>query len=117
MTDTRVRLYGRELERWCVEDEKGRSIMRQVELEYTEYDIETGEIVAVGSEDFSRERYKSLLFKMVWTWDGKKRNAGGHRWFEYSRDVKYIKGKGKEVKTYLKNMYKMSVGIEDVELR
>ena len=54
---------------------------------------------------------------MVWTWDGQKRNRGGHRWFEYSRDVKYIKGKGKEVKTYLKNMYKMAVGIEDVELR
>ena len=113
-----VRIYGRELESWWSEDDKGRRILRQIELEYTEYDIETCEIVATGSEDFSKQRYKdTLLHKMVWTWDGQKRNRGGHRWFEYSRDVKYIKGKGKEVKTYLKNMYKMAVGIEDVDVR
>ena len=36
-----VRIYGRELESWWVEDDKGRRFLRQIELEYTEYDIET----------------------------------------------------------------------------
>ena len=117
MKDTKVRIYGKELERWYVTDERGRDICRQIEIEYKEYDIETGELVGAGSEDFSNQRYKdTLLLKMVWTWDGKKRNAGGHRWFEYSHTVKYIKGKGKEVKRYLKNYYKRA-GLEEVELR
>lgn len=118
MKDTKVRLYGRELECWYVEDEKGRKILKQIEFEYKEYDIETGDLVGYGSEDFSKERYlKTLLTKTAWIWDGFKRNAGGHRWFDMGRTVKYCKGKGKEVKRYLENYYKRVCNAQIVEMR
>lgn len=117
MKDSTVRIYGQELESWWSKDEKGRRFLRQIELEYKEYNIETGELVGAGSEDFSAQRYKeTLLNKMVWTWDGEKRNAGGKRWFEYSHSVKYIKGKGEAVKRYLRNYYKRA-GLADIDLR
>lgn len=45
------RIYGKKLNTWFIEDEKGRPILRQVELQYKEYS-ECGELIGAGSEDF-----------------------------------------------------------------
>ena len=44
-------------------------------IAYREYDSETGELVGVGSEDFSQARWKSEIEgRFIWTWDGERRN-------------------------------------------
>ena len=102
MKDRTVRLYGKVLNSWKVRDEQDRLILRQLEVEYKDYDITTGEVVGVGSEDFSADRWnKTIITKEWWTWDGQKRNAGGHRWFDYVGYISYQRGKGREVREYL----------------
>lgn len=97
-----VRIYGNTLQTWKYEREAGGApVLRQVEVAYTEYDTETGEVVGVGSEDFSAERFGTLITKLVWGWDGEKRNAGNKRWFDYIGSVTYTKGTGKAVKELL----------------
>ena len=114
MRDT-VRLYLDVIETW--KDEYGR--MKQVEVAYNDYDVESGELVGVGTEDFSRERYKTIITKLLWTWDGERRNAGGHRWFEYTGlDYKYIRGEGRKVKRFIQNAFERSVNkVAEIELR
>ena len=53
-----IRIYGKKLNTWKVPDEAGREIIRQYEFAYKEYDVETGDLVGEGSEDFSPERLK-----------------------------------------------------------
>ncbi len=78
-----VRIYGETLNVWTYTDDNGREYTRQLEKAYKEYDSETNELVGVGSEDFSLDRWhKEAEERWVWTWDGVKRNKGGHRWFE-----------------------------------
>lgn len=104
-----VRFYGKTLQIW---ENDGQLI--QMEKAYTDYDIETGEIKATGSEDFSPMRWVyETEDRWVWTWDGKKRNRGGHRWFEQHNLMQYRRNDRKLVKEYFKNKY----NAELVELR
>lgn len=107
------RIYGKIIETWTHIDETGRERTTQYEVAYKEYD-ETGDLVGIGSEDFSTDRYhKTLLTKMVYTWDGVKRNKGNYRWFDCCGFVTYNRKHVKAVKAYLANKY----NAELVELR
>lgn len=98
------RIYGKRLNYWHVEDEKGRPILRQVEIAYKEYN-EYGELIGVGSEDFSKERYDQIVHKQVFSWDGEKRNKGGKRWFDDFGFVTINKRDSKIVKEYLTKLH------------
>lgn len=99
------RIYGKVLESWEHEIAPGRVRTYQVELEYKEYN-ERGELVGVGSEDFSTERYfKELRGAWVWTWDGQKRNKGGYRWFELRCMTLYRRKEVKLVKEHYRRIY------------
>lgn len=101
-----VRIYGQTVKVWKSEDERGRSIITQKEIAYKEFDPETGEVVGVGTEDFSLERYyREVEEKWLYTWDGQKRNKGGYRWFEGQGQVRYRKQDNKSAKKYYKNRF------------
>ncbi len=105
----RVRFYGKTLNVWNhTVNRNGRKmqVAYQTEEAYKEYHLEDGAIAGAGSEDFSPERYKEEVAKYwVWTWDGKKYNKGGKRWFECMGLVKFRKSEKKLVKEYLKMRY------------
>lgn len=110
---TRIRIYGKELNRWTVEDENGRTKTVQIEMAYTDLDG-YGFVVGSGSEDFSPERWNTAVNKKyVWSWDGKKRNKGGYRWFCFENYIKYRKEDTKAIKAYLKEKYDAA----EIELR
>lgn len=110
----KIRIYGKTLEIWTAEDERGRNRITQREISYHEYDSETGELVGAGSEDFSPERQKrELEDRWAWTWDGERRNKGGKRWFEDHGLVRFRKSEKAEVKKYLQNKY----GAAELQLR
>lgn len=78
----RVRLYGKLIRQWKVLCEDGYERVSQSEYEYKEYDVKSGQLVGVGSEDFSPQRKaKQMLFYDIRTWDGVKRRADGSKWF------------------------------------
>ena len=108
------RIYGKRLQEWTREDEQGRVRLVQVEIEYKEYD-EEGDLVGAGSEDFSLERLHKTLAqnKLVYTWDGQKRNKGGHRWFDFQGYITFNKKQSKLIKDHLMRRY----GAELVQLR
>ena len=103
------KIYGKVITIWThMEERNGREIevITQKEIEYTEYDLD-GNIISVGTEDFSRERYKNeILEYFVYTWDGKKLNKGGHRWFDFEGSIKFSKCHRKDIKEYLNKKYK-----------
>lgn len=102
MGETKVRLYGNPVETW--KDDKGR--MTYVELEFTDYNIYSGEVVGTGTEQFSRDRYKDVISRLIWTWDGSERRNDGTRWFHYTgKSVKYKRGDGRLVKVLVENWY------------
>lgn len=102
---TTYRIYGKEIERWTHEDEHGRERTVQVEYEYKEYD-ETGDLIGTGTEDFSYDRMKKqLVTRFVYTWDGERRNKGGHRWFDFAGSILYNKKDGKEIKKHIERKY------------
>lgn len=101
-----ARIYGKTVQTWKHEDERGREVIAQREIEYREYDLEDGSLIGTGTEDFSEQRYRDqFIEKLVWVWDGEKRNKGGHRWFEYVGTVAYARGKAANIKKYLKIKY------------
>lgn len=110
---TKIRIYGKELNRWFATVEKnGRqtTVTTQIELEYKEYDIESGELVGTGSEDFSKERYDNNIIKPdVHTWDGERLNKGGHKWWDYRGYVTINKTDRKALKQYMENKYNAEV--------
>ena len=107
------RIYGKVLEQWTVTDDAGRERLRQEEIAYKEYD-ESGELIGVGSADFSIERKKrELVRKFVYVWDGKRRNKGGKRWFDYIGAVTYTRNDARAVKEHFKRIYSAAL----VELR
>ena len=109
----KVRIYGKELQRWTATDLSGREITTQVEYSYKEYN-EAGELVGIGSEDFSPERMRAELDNpSVYTWDGERRNKGGHRWFDYRGFYRIRKSERQAFKALMKKRY----GAELVELR
>lgn len=106
-----VRLYGRHLMDWVVDDVNGRPRLEQVEIEYREYDTGTGEIVAAGSEDFSRQRLNTLNGAYVWTWDGVRRMSGGQRWFDCRGFYEFPESQRGAFRRYLRTKYPDAVAI------
>lgn len=81
-------------------------VVCQTEEAYKEYSLEDGSLVMVGTEDFANGRYKKEIDeRYVWTWDGKKYNKGGKRWFECRKLIRFRKSERKFVKEYLKMKY------------
>lgn len=113
MKYTRMRIYGKILQRWTVTDEQGRERTTQIEVAYKEYN-EAGNLIGEGSEDFSPERWnQTTTRKNVWTWDGKRLNKGGHRWFEYQACLTFRKEDSKAVK----ELYKTRLNAAAVDFR
>lgn len=81
------------------------------EIEYKEY-REDGTLKAIGTEDFSTERYRTLEHRFVYIWDGEKYNKGGHRWFDFVGSVDITEGCLKELKQYIKAKYPQAVVIQ-----
>ena len=102
---TRIRIYGKELERWTAENERGREVMTQVEYAYRDYSPKD-EVIATGSEDFSAERNKTqTLTGWIYTWDGERRNKGGYRWFDCRGYFRIRKSDRKEFMELMKTRY------------
>lgn len=100
--EMKVRVYGKTVNEWY--DEGGMLI--QKEVSYKDYDTEDGTVWGIGTEDFSVERWwKDTDRKWVWTWDGKKRNRGGYRWFEEVRHLSFRKCQRSELRKLLKTWY------------
>lgn len=106
-----VRIYGKTVNTWKAWEtfnwrgqEKEREVIVQWEIEYREYD-ENGNLIASGTEDFSRERHLEIDEKWIWTWDGQKRNRGGHRAFECMGTVKFNLNQQREVMRFLSKKY------------
>ncbi|MBR3238813.1 MAG: hypothetical protein IKF99_10285 [Oscillospiraceae bacterium] len=105
----RIRIYGRTLNTWVSQDERGREIIIQKEIEYTDFD-ETGSVLCKGSEDFSPERQRTEIEeRWIYTWDGVKRNKGGYRWFEDRGLCKFRKNEKKAVKQFMQKRYNAEI--------
>lgn len=113
MRNRTVRIYGRVLNSWYSERFDGRKILVQEEVAYREYDADTGELVATGSEDFSPERWhRQTRTAWLYTWDGSRRNAGGYRWFELQGTVKYLRSEARAVRAFLRTRYPDAAALE-----
>lgn len=101
-----VKIYGKTVNTWKVFDpEKNREVITQYEIEFTEYRLD-GSIYRTGTEDFSAERYKTVLkSQFLWTWDGEARNKGGHRCFQYEGLIKFVETQRKALKQLLMAQY------------
>lgn len=100
-----MRIYGKILHTWTYTDEQGRERTSQIEVAYRDYN-ESGQLTGTGSEDFSPERWNQTTRRNnIWTWDGKKLNKGGHRWFEYQGCYTFRKEDSKAVKALYKNKF------------
>lgn len=106
---TKIRIYGKVLNRWLENISAYVDRMVQIELEYNEYDVESGALVGTGSEDFSRKRYESIIKPDIYTWDGEKVNKGGHKWWDYRGYVTINKTDRKALKQYMANKYNAEV--------
>ena len=105
---TKVRIYGRVVNRWRAMTDHGFNVTIQFEVAYRDYDADTGDLLATGTEDFSPERCRFEQLKLnryVYTWDGQRRNKGGHRWFEEQTCIGYRQADAKLVKQYLSHKY------------
>lgn len=95
-----VKIYGSIKKVWISDDKR----VAQSEVSYKEFRLD-GSLKQIGTEDFSTERLHGLKHAMVWTWDGKRYNKGGHRWFEMQEFVWFDKDSRKELKAYLDSKY------------
>ena len=111
----KFRIYSDPVKRWYAEDDRGRKHVTQYEMPYKEYDFDSGELVATGTEDFSADRFSSnrLRCKWVWVWDGHTRNAGGHRWFVLKGTCYYKHKDASFVMRFLKRKY----NAKEIDLR
>jgi len=103
-----MKIYGKELGRWTSEEYRNNRYFTKVvqrELAYTEY-REDGSLKQTGSEDFTPERLKQdTEEKWIWIWDGQKRNAGGHKWWECIGCYRISKGGRKVMEKIIKAKY------------
>lgn len=89
-----ARIYGKTINTWRSTDERGRDIVTQYEIAYSEYD-EEGNLRRTGTEDFSPARLgKQTKYRWIFTWDGKKLNKGGHRWFDGHGPIRFAGDSG-----------------------
>ena len=84
-----------------------------IEVEYKEY-REDGSLKGIGTEDFSTERWSAIHWGFVYTWDGQRRNKGGHRWFDF--EGSYRTDDIKAFRKYMRALWNEQ-GIETVEVR
>ena len=100
---------------WTVRDIiTSRDVVVQYEYSYTEIDTESGNVVGMGTEDFSPERYRrEVVTRWIYTWDGTRRNKGGHRWFDDRGRVTYRRTQVADVREYYRNRYQAA----EVQLR
>lgn len=78
---------------------------RYFEVAYEEY-REDGTLKQTGTEDFSVARYHDQTEqRWIYTWDGQKRNAGNHRWFECREVIRISKGDLKTLKKVMADRY------------
>lgn len=89
----KIRIYGKTLNRWTAAqtiNDIERDVTTQIEIAYKDYYLD-GTVAGSGSEDFSPERYrKEIATYEARTWDGNKRNRGGHKAWD-QRDTYTIK--------------------------
>lgn len=114
-----LRTYGKTLREWKQVESiewKGqkREIERisQVELRFTEYDMATGAKIRNGSEDLSADRLDNVKSYSVHTWDGKRYNKGGNRWFDYELTVKIDRNSRGALKEIAAMWFPSAVAIE-----
>lgn len=81
MFDLSLKIYDTKHRTVLQQDETGRATY--IEVPYTEY-REDGSIKCTGSEDFTAERYKTLVTRSIYVPTGKL-NKGGHRTWEQSK--------------------------------
>ena len=107
-----MRVYGKVVRSWTNVNERGHDILVAKEVAYTDYDADWN-VVGTGTEDFSPARWKSdVIEKWVWAWDGSRRNAGGHRWFDCHGLWKVRKSDRKEfVAAVAKRFYAADVSL------
>lgn len=110
----RFKIYSGPVNCWYNKDDRGLTHLCQIELPYKMYDADNNyELVADGTEDFSEDRYRDIMTRLVYVWDGAKRNKGGHRWFNCFGYIRYHRKDTKTVKEYIKARYNAAL----VELR
>lgn len=74
MKKTTVRIYGSHKE----------IAKRYYEIQYKDYSIEDGSLVATGSEDFTSERWhKELQVRRICTWHGEYNKGGYKKWEDH----------------------------------
>ncbi len=115
MTYETIRIYNRKNLRTDINAAEHSYTDGYLEYSYTEYRVIDGvaSLKGKGTEDFSINRYNSEMHcKGIYTWDGERRNKGGHRWFDYRGFVDYI-GSTKALKAVMMQKY----GCEEVSLR
>ena len=100
------KIYGKTLNTWTAYDEKyDCDVTVQREIAYREYYKDTHELKQIGSRDFTKYTDHEMTDAWVWSWDGEKRNAGGHRWFQCEGMIKYSTGDSKAVRAHLMKKY------------
>lgn len=92
-----LKLYGKSINNWVEREdvicENGykytKETLKQVGVEYTEYDA-NGEMIATGTRDFKYGSPDGNSIKMytIWAWDGKTYNKGGYRRFTECQTVR-----------------------------
>lgn len=108
-----MRIYGKAINTWTATDERGIERTIQLELPYKDLD-KAGNVVAIGTEDFSRDRYNSQTERrFVYAWDGQRRNRGNKRWFMCCEFVEFRKSDKRDLKEYYKAKYQAT----EIQLR
>jgi len=116
-----IKIYGKTVNTWMHwvtrTDKDGRSwdarSISQYEISYTEYDLEDAEVIAKGTEDFSPERKTNTLSSYeVWTWDGKRYNKGGCRFFDRNGRVTIKTGTKQDALKIIKTWYPTAALVE-----
>lgn len=77
-----LKVYGEIKTIWkAYDEEKGREVVTQREVEYKEYDNQ-GNLIGTGTEDFSSQRWHEVKYYEAWGWDGEHLQKGGKRYFD-----------------------------------
>lgn len=96
-------------------NEKGH--IDYMEVFYREYRVATGELVNIGSEDFSYERYSRELGRWhAYIWRSGSYNKGGYKKWEEAESFKVRKADTFLYKMYIYNRYGL-FGEDMVQLR
>lgn len=80
------REYGKVINIWQALDEKNRLRIVQREYEYIDH-LDDGREIH-GTEDISAFRERQITTRWVYTWDGKRRNKGGYKWWTEQRSIR-----------------------------